>query len=210
MTTLNKATLKTFFETNDVPTGSDYGNLIDSSVNLAETAIQVMSGPLNITEVVTPRISAATGTYSTGVQTVVVSAASTYSDNLQIALAANFACDVSANASTVYASAVRSVNGVLAGAGIVSAAGITQGAAASLINVINRGKGVVDGTTTGYTPLANRAGLVQYLLNEGVSANLWPPTGGFINGLAVNIPFPLVASAAYTIFHITASSYGVK
>ena len=118
--------------------------------------------------------------------------------------------DISAATGTVYASAMRSTNGFIGSSGTVSAAGTTQGTAAILTNVINRGKGVVDGTTTGFAPLANRSGLVQYLLNEGVSANLWPPTGGFINGLAVNVPFPLVASAAYTIFHITASSYGVK
>ena len=93
---------------------------------------------------------------------------------------------------------------------MVSAAGTAQAAAAVLTNVINRGKGIVDGTTTGFMPLANRAGLVQYLFNEGASANLWPPVGGTINGLAVNTVFPLAASAMVTIVHLTVSAYAVK
>lgn len=220
MTTYNKATLKTFFETNDVPTGADYGNLIDSCVNVAETAVQVMSGALNPTELITARVSA-TNIIATGTLTVTGTfSASTFVTDTIVASAASFSSTVSANNiklttdvsadGTVYASAMRSANGFIGSTGIVSAAGTTQAAAAILTNVINRGKGVADGTTTGFAPLANRAGLVQYLLNEGASANLWPPTGGIINGLAVNTPFPLVASAAVTIFHITASSYGVK
>lgn len=121
----------------------------------------------------------------------------------------NVTGDVSAATGTVYASALRA-GFVLQTTGTVSAAGITQAAAAILTNVINRGKGIADGVTTGFAPLANRAGLVQYLLNEGPSANLWPPTGGTINGLAVNTPFALAASAATVIFHITASTYGAR
>lgn len=58
MTTYNKSTLATFFQTNDVPTGSDYANLIDSQVNIAETASQSMAGPLTTTELIAPRVSA--------------------------------------------------------------------------------------------------------------------------------------------------------
>jgi len=223
MTTYNKATLKTFFQTGDVPTGTDYANFIDSYVNVVDTATQSMAGALNPTELITPRVSATnvnvTGTLTVAgifsatnlvADSVVASAHSGVTGSFSGIVSAGTVNTTTVSADAVYCSAVRSVNGVIAGSGIVSAAGTTQATAAILSNVINRGKGVVDGTTTGFAPLANRAGLVQYLLNEGPSANLWPPTGGFINGLAVNTPFPLVASAAYTIFHITASSYGVK
>lgn len=253
MTTYNKTTLKTFFETADIPTGTDFANFIDSCVNLAETAEQTMLGALNPTELVTARVSAGTGVF-TGTMTITgntsvagnviidgttsaknifasaasfigtVSANKLFSDTINASGASftglsattvsaqsiNVSTDVSAATGTVYASAVRSTNGVLSSTGIVSAAGTTQGAAAVLTNIINRGKGIADGSTTGFTPLANRAGLVQYLFNEGPSANLWPPTGGTINGLAANAAFALAASASYTIFHISASSYGVK
>lgn len=197
MTNLSKSTLQALFEQGDVPSGTNYSDLIDSSVNLAETSAQAMIGPLITTEIITPRVSATnvnvTGTFSANSVTV---------NNVITA-------DVSASG-TVYASAMRSINGLISGVGVVSAAGTTQGAAASLVNVVNRGKGIADGATTGFTPLANRAGLVQYLFNEGVSANLWPPTGGTINGLAANAAFSLAASAMVTIVHLTASAYSVK
>lgn len=197
MTNLSKATLQALFETGDVPTGTNYSDLIDSSVNLAETSAQNMIGPLITTELIAARVSATnvniTGTFSAN--SVVTNSVIT--------------ADVSASG-TIYTSAVRSQNGVISGVGIVSAAGTTQGAAASLVNVVNRGKGIADGVTTGFTPLTNRAGLVQYLFNEGVSANLWPPTGGTINGLVANAAFSLAASAMVTIVHLTASAYAVK
>lgn len=248
MTTYNRASLKTFFETGDVPNGGDYSNLIDSCLNLVDTSAQTIASPIIPAELISARVSAGNLTSTLGstlmgstscdqVYANTISVSGVVVNSLQAAsltLAGNVSAaggvyaatgsytgkvsaaslnvtgDVSAATGTVYASAVRSTNGVIGSSNIVSAAGTTQGTAAVLTNVINRGKGVVDGTTTGFTPLANNAGLVQYLLNEGVSANLWPPTGGFINGLAVNTPFSLAASSAYTIFHITASSYGVK
>jgi len=43
----DKATLKTAFQTGDSPTGADFDNLIDSQLNLAETASQTINGPVN-------------------------------------------------------------------------------------------------------------------------------------------------------------------
>lgn len=257
MTNFNRSSLKTFFETGDVPTGTDYANLIDSCVNMVESGVQTMGGALNPTELITSRVSAGIGKF-TGTMTIagITSVGTIYADNL-IATSANITFnnisaagivsaatlnstgastisgkltgatasfsgivsadagititgDVSAATGTVYASAMRSTNGLISGVGVVSAAGTTQGTAAILTNVVNRGKGIADGTTTGFAPLANRAGLVQYLFNEGVSANLWPPTGGTINGLAANAVFPLAASAMVTIVHLTASAMAVK
>lgn len=283
MTTYNKSTLATFFQTNDVPTGQDYANLIDSQVNLVETSIQSMAGPLACTELITPRVSATNVAFGgvtfnintfTGSQlglstnitmgaannisvsavgsitvsagnalnldaansvvirsdagsdiqvgtnllmtaggSVTVSAPSNITMNAGsnitlngqvIASALRVNTDVSATNGTVYASSFRG------GVGIVSAAGTAQGTAAILGFTINRGKGVVDGTTTGFAPPANRPGLIQILYNEGPSANLWPPVGGTINGLAANAVFPLAASAMFTIAHLTASAMAVK
>lgn len=194
MTTYNKTNLKTFFEQGDVPTGTNYADLIDSQVNLVETAIQTMAGPLSLTELDTPLVSATNVNITT----------------LLSAQAIIVAGDVSAATGTVYASAMRSTNGFIGSTGIVSAAGTAQATAASLTFIVNRGKGIADGQTTGFTPLTGRPGLVQYLFNEGVSANLWPPTGGTINGLAANAAFAIGASAMVTIVHLTASAYGAK
>lgn len=223
MTAFNKATLKTFFEQGDIPSGTDYANLIDSYVNLVDTTPQVMAAALSTTELMTPRVSA-TDVNVTGTLVIAgqFSAANLSTNNISnasnILTATLSATSVyaggvisnSVSADAVYASAGRFTSGIYQGVGIVSAAGSAQATAAPLTNIINRGKGVVDGQTTGYALLSNRTGLTQYLFNEGASANLWPPTGGTINGLAANAAFPLVASAMVTIVHLTASAMAVK
>lgn len=195
MTAQNKASLTALFEQGDIPTGTNYADLIDSCVNASETSAQAISSPLTATEFIAPRVSA-TNANVTGV----FSAATAY---------ANTAVIATVSADAIYASAARVANGVYQGVGVVSAAGTAQATAAVLTNVINRGKGIVDGSTTGFAPLANRAGLVQYLYNEGASANLWPPTGGTINGLGANAAYSIAASAMITIVHLTASAYAV-
>jgi hypothetical protein len=68
MTNQSKSVLQALFETGDVPSGSNYSDMIDSSVNLAETSAQTMIGPLISTEFIAPRVSATnvnvTGTLS--------------------------------------------------------------------------------------------------------------------------------------------------
>lgn len=274
MTTYNKTTLKTFFEQNDIPTGQNYADLIDSQVNLVETALQTMAGPLSTTQLITPQVSATNANFTGGlfsvavsniglgaansiavsaVNNITVSAGNGFSinsgtsvnlnnntgDSISLATGINlnssnnilvsaaggaitlngtnnalningFGVNINPTTSKTSLSGVTSAAQILNSVAIISAAGTTQGAAASLTGTINRGKGIVDGSTTGFTPLANKAGLVQYLYNEGPSANLWPPTGGTINGLAANAVFPLAASAMVTIVHLTASAYAVK
>ena len=220
MTTRNKASLTLLFEQADIPSGTDYADFIDSYVNVAETSAQTLLSSLTATELVSPRVSATAGIFTTvGVNTV--SAVNIGVTTLQVAAAISainaaaqvsslrVGADVSAASGTVYASAMRATDGVLFPVTTISAAGSTQATAGLLTGVINRGIGVSAGEKTGFTPRANRAGMIQYLYNNGPSANLWPPVGGTINGLAANAAFALAASAAYTIAHLTASAYAV-
>lgn len=186
MTQYNKTTLKTFFETGDVPVGQDFANLIDSCVNNQETAVQAIAGPLNPTELITARISAGSGLFTSD-----LSAANIYADNIR-------------------ASAFRNNNSIFNLTGIVSALGSTQATAAPLIYTINIGSGVTDGQTTGFLLPSNKQGLVQYVIGGAASANLWPPSGGRINALASNAAFPLQATTQYTILHTESSGYFVK
>jgi hypothetical protein len=216
MTTLNKATLTASFEQGDVPQGTDYANLIDSQVNVAETSVQAMAGPLATTELITPRVSA-TNLNVTGILSANTLSFSNLTATTLTATSIG-AATVSAttvntaivSADTIFASAASFQGGVVYGTGIVSAAGTAQGTAATLSFPINTLRGVTDGAATGFTPPQNRTGLVQYILNDGPSANLWPPVGGRINGLAANAVFPLAASTAYTVVHFTASAMTVK
>jgi hypothetical protein len=191
MTVFNKTTLQTFFETGDVPNGQNYADFIDSCVNMAETTVQTVQGPLNPTELITPKVSAGT-----------LSAATLSFDSIS-ASAGTFVGRVSANS-------LSSTIGVFGNVAIISAAGTTQATAAQLSAVINRGAGVVDGTTTGFVLINNRAGLTQYVVNGGASANLYPPSECVINVLATNAAFGMTANTLYTIIHTTNSAFAVK
>lgn len=46
MTAQTRATLRAYFETGDVPTSAQFSDLIDSSLNLAETSSQTVAGQL--------------------------------------------------------------------------------------------------------------------------------------------------------------------
>lgn len=227
MTTLNKSSLQAVFAQGDVPQGTDFANLIQSQVNLAETVLQSMAGALQATKLAAPTVSAAninvTGLFTpANISTGIVSAASVnLSGNAKVstlsvgttvsAQTLNVTGDVQAATGQVIASAATIANGVFQGVGIVSAVGTAQATGAQLTFVMNRLQGVTDGQATGFALLANRQGWTQYIVNEtSTSANLWPPTGGKINGGTANTVFALAGNTSYTIFHVAASAYGVK
>lgn len=95
-------------------------------------------------------------------------------------------------------------------ASIVSAAGTVQASAASLTSPFNRLQGINNGAATGFIIPSSQSGSVRYAYNEtAVSGNLYPQTGGSINGLSTNTPFPLAATTVYTIVAITSSTWAV-
>lgn len=207
MTTYNKSTLKTFFQTSDIPDGSDYANFIDSYVNIVETSNQAMAGSLYTTELDTAIVSAGgincTGTISANniaVGGVVVT-------NLSVSGEVSAAGINVLN--SVRCSALR-FNGASA-ISIVSALGTAQATGAPLTFTVNRLQGVTDGQTTGFLLPAPNVGTFQYLINEtAVSANLWPSVGCAINGNAANAVFALAAKTSYVVIHTYSSGYGVK
>jgi hypothetical protein len=203
MTVFNKTTLQTFFETGDVPNGQNYADFIDSCVNMAETTVQTVQGPLNPTELITPKVSAGNGVFTGNLSVAGTLSAATLSFDSISASAGTFVGRVSANS-------LSSTIGVFGNVAIISAAGTTQATAAQLSAVINRGAGVVDGTTTGFVLINNRAGLTQYVVNGGASANLYPPSECVINVLATNAAFGMTANTLYTIIHTTNSAFAVK
>lgn len=223
MTQYNKSTLTTFFSQGDVPQGTDYANLISSFVNQVETSDQPIAGPISPTALNAAQVSAG-NVNVTGTLTVAgtfnfngpFSAATINANTLNItanisAATINVTGDVSAATGTIYASAMRSAFNFHGTPLIVSAAGTAQAMGAVLTAEICRLQGASDGQTTGFIIQANKTGWVQYLANEcAVSANLWPPTGGVINGLGANTVFPMAANTPYIIIHRAASAYSVK
>lgn len=258
MTTYDKQTLKTYFQTGDVPTGADYGNLIDSQVNVAETSAQSMLGKLIVPEVIASRVScgniAVTGTFSAATFNVgslvtnTVSAGSVYANTFGV-INTQY---VSARDATIVSG--LDVGGMIRASGVIrtsagitsygsvtfqpvptfnnafyiysglafhpggtavattSAAGTNQGAAAtvSASNCVTQCAGVANGVTTGFILQANNTGCIQYLFNPSTSANLYPPSGGQINALGANNPYPLTAGSLTTVIHMSATIYGAS
>lgn len=207
MTTYNKTTLKTFFETGDVPTGQNFSDFIDSYVNIVETGIQNMAGALSSTELIAARVSAGNGNF-TGNVTIAgtLSAGIIAFDGLAVS---SLTVNTATVSGTVSANSIFS-NSYRMNTGIVSAAGTAQATGAQLSFTINIGAGVVDGQNTGFSLPSNTPGRVQYITNGGASANLWPPTGGQINALSSNAAFGMTSNTLYTIIHTLSSGYAVK
>lgn len=67
MTAQTRAVNKSRFEQGDTPQGSDYADLIDSSVSIADTTAQSISSPLTVTGALgaSTTVSAATGEFTT-------------------------------------------------------------------------------------------------------------------------------------------------
>jgi len=78
VTSLNRVDLKAKFESGDAPQGSDYADLIDSFVALAETTVQTLQGNLSFVG----GLSAASVTGGTGTFSGTVSAASVFAGNV--------------------------------------------------------------------------------------------------------------------------------
>jgi len=224
MTTRDKSSLIALFETGDVPSGQDYSDLIQSSVNVAEASAQNMIGPLTTTELITPRVSAAqinsTGEINaasvSATNVVITSNASianvyanqTYTSSLTVygtntTVTQNITSTLSANTSYFSSDMYRAVS-------TIAASGTTLATANPLIGQITRLTSVSDGTNTGVVLQANKTGLIQYLYNEtATSANLWPCTGGQINALASGAAYGLAANRLHIIVHTKASGYAV-
>lgn len=97
---------------------------------------------------------------------------------------------------------------------IISAAGTTQATAALISSTVGiyRLQGVTDGQTTGFLlpPPSTNIGIEQLVINEGISANLWPSVGCTINAAAANAVFPLLTKTPYYVTYSTVSAYWVK
>jgi hypothetical protein len=212
MTLYNKSTLATFFAQGDVPQGTDYANLINSQVNLVETVIQQMAGPLGTTELDTPLVSAATVNATTMLTATAINIAGTVSAAAFNGVTGTF---TNANVTTVSAATVNAGVYRTSTPVIVSAAGTAQATASPISSSvgITRLQGVTDGQATGFllpSPTGN-IGVEQTLVCEAaVSCNLWPSIGCKINGLGSNAAFALAANTPYYVTYTQASAYAVK
>jgi hypothetical protein len=161
VTTFNKTSLKALFETGDVPTGQNYSDMIDSQVNLVETAEQAMAGPLSCTQVITPMVSAANGNFTGTVSAAAVNAgtliargATTIDGELTVTSAAAFAKDVAFQGVVTFASSVIVADSMIVTASatfserVAFSSAVSLTSAAITLNSISSGQAAQTATMT--------------------------------------------------------------
>lgn len=261
MSIQTKTNLKALFEDGDVPTGANFADLIDSSVNLAETSLQTMNGALYAPEITTARVSAQvvviTGTLNanvitpTTVDAITVNAASVSAgtgsfvnvSTGSLAFATMAGTSVSAgngyfnNASIggLSAMAVSAANANIISlvspsaaltnltSSTVSAATATVGRLQSQVFTVS-GIGSAQGgaalVPTGYATLFTSSGAQAFILPGGypgarqwmrnassVSARIYPPSGGSINGAGANVGYDLPSGGRLMVVHEASAAF---
>ena len=162
MTIQTKTLIISNFQNGDVPSGTDFQNLIESCVTLGESSAQNMLGELGVAVAVnTPLVSA-------GIVTPVSSFRPAYT--------------------------------------ALSGAGTTQGSAVTIGRPYTRL--TPTSADQGYILPGGYPGDMRWLRNAAaVSAYVYPPSGGTINGLATNAPYQLAGSARVMIVAETSSYF---
>jgi hypothetical protein len=177
MTLRTKTYLISRFQDGDVPAGQDFSDLIQSCITTSETSAQSLTGSLGVAGTVTAAS---------------VSAPTLGAANATLASAGVSRLGVSSRIQLSIA--------------IVSGIGTAQNSAAPLATPSNRI----------FTASANRAfilpggypGAMQIIRNvSNVSAYIYPPSGGSINGLANNTRYELPGSARMLIMHETSAYF---
>lgn len=193
MSTLDRATLKAAFQNGDQPQGSDYENLIDSFVSLAETTTQTMNGQL----VLAGGVSAASVNAGTITATGAISGASVF------ATIANF---TTISGQTATLSTIQAPASGLAMTGLVSFTGYFAGTVDTSVACISTAQAsarlltaatnIIKSSTTAANDSVRLPGLyagVQFIVVNDTtqSAKVFPPTGSQINGLGANAALDL-------------------
>lgn len=128
MTAQTRAVNKARFEQGDKPQGSDYEDLIDSVVMLAETTVQAMSGPLTVTTLTAAAVSAA----SVNTPALIVTVVSANSIDASAASFTRASAAVLVAASANITGNLNVTGSVTANSIVASAAAFTSMSAASL------------------------------------------------------------------------------
>lgn len=216
MTARTPTYLKARFEQGDIPQGTDYEDLMDSYVNIAVSAEQVIDSNLKTTkEIIAASVSAGsiniTGAASFGavsaatlsidritasaMVTTVVSATSLYSTNASLI--------------TVSADSINVSGKVIFGSFDISAVATTQGGAITLNGTTNF---IIfaDGNNLAVKLPASERGREQKIINAAsTTLKIFPATSGRFLVTAVNASLNLPADKTALVFHKGDDRYGI-
>lgn len=175
MTTFNKSTLQNLWINGFVPQGSDYTNLIQSQVNIAETALQAMAGALSVTELNTPLVSATGGHFTT------VSSTTLRVNTLTVS---------GGGAMTIHAGGAAFFTSD--GTFNVSALGNT-----TINSNVNRTDNITTNFTTNVGGTCNVSGQSSVNITAGTSFNLAAGTAVTVGGTSVTLNAPTLVSGSF-------------
>jgi len=207
MTAQNRSTLKANFEDGDKPTGDNFSDLIDSFLSLTDTTAQQVLSDVNFSGTVSAA-NLAIGTLSL---TSVAASVATFTFVTAGGLVVNGTAVASAVvAQTVTTSGLVATGTAQLGGGAfvsgaarcnvtpVTAAGSTQGSAAALVGgPAFRVVLATAGENVGVQVPASGSGQTVTVVNEtAVAVNVYPQTGGKINGGTANAAISVTASSA--------------
>ncbi len=188
MTSLNRVDLKAKFESGDAPQGSDYADLIDSFVNLAETTAQTLQGNLAFSG----GLSAASITGGTGSFSGTVSAANVWATNVDATTVSAQTITFSTLAAPV--SGLSVTNSLVFTAGYVketvasvACISTTQAAGYTLAHAINILRTVATGASDAVVVPGFYPGAKFTVINNTTgSAQIFPPVGGSFDSGSTN------------------------
>lgn len=185
MTQKTRDQLKALFQTNDTPTGADFGDLIDSCINQVDTTAQTINSDLVITGTLNVDTLQANDVTVNLVQTssLVVTGSAAYFGTF----------NNSSDASAV-------------------AAGTNQATATQITRSYNRFVTVATGQGAILPTMSSVfQGPEVFVFNDTiVNLNIYPRSSGNINSLATNAPYVVSASARVSFYGFQLNSYFTK
>jgi hypothetical protein len=190
MTAQTRTVNKGRFENGDRPSGSDFGDLIDSFVAISDSTAQTLTSNLNVPTLIATEVSAGVANVSAAtIQVLVASAASVQAMNAVVATAGTLTVTGTAHVSSL--NPTRLLNGFA----VITAAGSTQTSAASLTARLNHITTAVAGGPQGVILPTAATGLSVIVINAANTAlNVYPATGGAIWGGSTNAAIAVTAS----------------
>jgi len=167
----NRTTLKGYFETGDIPSQTQYADLIDSKLNLAETGVQIIEGTISSSFLAVANHITASGNISaSGILTaegLVISDDATITDDLTVNGNIDLEGDIDVNGITNLD--VVDIDGAVDMAStLVIASHITSsGNISSSIGTGSFGSLIIDGSSVDFTNLpTSDPGIIGRLYND--------------------------------------------
>jgi len=216
MTIRTPAYLKTVFESNDIPTGSDYSDIFDSFLPISTSSKQTFDFPLEILGDVTASGAVYAQDFFTNgsvnasaVNATIVSASVVNTNRINANMVSASGGEFNLiNAQNISASAARVVYFRTGLDTSVAATGTTTAAAKSLTEAISVIKSVTSAAQDALIISRHRAGFVQTIITDvSASCKVYPTSGAKFNNLANGAAFDIPDRKVAQIYHITSAQY---